>query len=237
MKLIAMGKKTTYSIKNWPEDERPRERIIRFGSASLSDAQLLAIILRIGDSSTGMSALDLARMLLEKAGDLTALEQWTAEELCSVRGLGNAKTAQIKAAIEIGKRVVAGGGRPAGKITGSSDVAVYYMPTYKHVKKESFRILLLASNNKIIREVVVSIGSLTASIVHPREVFNPALRDSAASIIMIHNHPSGDPAPSTEDVEITKRLSKCGEMLGIKVLDHVIIGDKTYYSFLDEGMI
>ncbi|MFH1994176.1 MAG: DNA repair protein RadC, partial [Nitrospinota bacterium] len=220
-----------------PEDDRPRERLIRHGASSLTDTELLAISLRVGNSSTGMSAIDLARAIVDRFGGLDKLDQLSIDELCSIKGMGPAKAAQLKGSFELGRRLMSGSREPKKRVGGSCDVASYYIPQMKDLKKEVFKIILLNIKNEILKDVKISEGCLTASIVHPREVFNPAITSLAASVILIHNHPSGDPAPSREDTELTQRLVKSGDMLGIKVIDHVIIGDNKYYSFLDEGRI
>ena len=226
------------AIKDWPEDERPRERLIKYGAESLSDAQLLAIILRTGNKDR--SAVDLARTLIGKFEDFRSMDSLSVSELCKENGIGTAKAAQIKAAFEIGKRMLSGGSGLKKGFTCSEDVVNYYIPLMKNLKKEIFKTVLLDSKNKILKDVedeIVSKGSLTASIVHPREVFKTAIKESAAAVILVHNHPSGDPSPSREDLEITQRLVKSGEIVGIKVLDHIIIGDGRHFSFLDKKMI
>ncbi|MEK7845891.1 MAG: DNA repair protein RadC [Nitrospinota bacterium] len=236
------------SIKSWPEDERPRERLIKYGAESLSDAQLLAIILRTGDKTSGRSAVDLARALIGKFVDFRSMDALSISELCfakdinekPIKGIGTAKAAQIKAAFEIGKRMLSSNSVFKKGFTCSEDVVNYYIPLMKNLKKEIFKTVLLDSKNKILKDVedeIVSKGSLTASIVHPREVFKTAIKESAAAVILVHNHPSGDPSPSREDIEITQRLVKSGEIVGIKVLDHIIIGDGRHFSFLDKKMI
>jgi len=227
------GKKKR-SVKDWPEDERPRERLMTHGPSTLSDAQLLAIIIRNGRA--GRSAVDLGRELLETFGSLAGMEQAGIRELCKVEGIGRAKATEIKAAIELGRR------HQKPKLAGASfcsshDVATYYRPRMKDLKKEIFRCALLDIKNTIICEEVVSVGSLSASIVHPRDAFTAAVRESAAAVIFIHNHPSGDIKPSQEDTLLTKRLVQVGEMIGIQVLDHIIIGDGGHFSFRDNGMI
>jgi len=222
------------SVKNWPADERPRERLVMHGPGALSDAQLLAIIIRNGRA--GRSAVDLGRELLERFGSLAGIEQAGIKEMCGVEGIGPAKAAEIKAAIELGRRyqkpTLAG-----ASFCSSGDVAAYYRPRMKDLKKEMFRCALLDTKNKIIREEVVSVGSLSASIVHPRDTFKAAVRESAAAVIFIHNHPSGDIKPSQEDILLTRRLVQAGEVIGIQVLDHIIIGDGDHFSFRDNGMI
>ena len=225
-------------INHWPEEERPRERLIREGADRLSPAQLLAIVLRTG--SEGKSALELAMEIIRHFGDLTALFGATVHELCAIKGVGLAKAAEIKAALEIGKRAVA---QPLGKrrrVLSSKDVydvSRHYIQYFHGLKKEVFRLLMLDGKNRIFADYTVSEGCLTSSIVHPREVYIQAIRNSAASVIFLHNHPSGDPSPSPEDIEITKRLVAAGELLGIKVLDHVIMGDGGYLSFADKGLL
>ena len=222
------------SVKHWPEDERPRERLVAHGPASLSDAQLLAIIIRNGRA--GRSAVDLGRELLERFGSLAGIEQAGIKEICAVPGIGPAKAAELKAAIELGRRYQ----KPSlagASFCSSGDIAAYYRPRMKDLKKEMFRCALLDTKNKLIREEVISVGSLSASIVHPRDAFKPAVRESAAAVIFIHNHPSGDIKPSQEDILLTRRLVQAGEVLGIQVLDHIIIGDGEHFSFRDNGMI
>ena len=225
------------TVKHWPEDERPRERLLKYGADALSDAQLLAIIIRNGRD--GRSAVDLGMELLEKFGSLVGIAQAGVNEFRGkngVKGIGPAKIAEIKAAIELGRRhqkpSLAG-----ASFCSSGDVISYYQPRMKDLKKEVFRCALLDTKNKIIRDEVVSIGSLTASLVHPRETFKAAIRESAAAVIFIHNHPSGDIKPSQEDILLTRRLVQAGEVLGIQVLDHIIIGDGCHFSFRDNGMI
>jgi DNA repair protein RadC len=235
-----MASTPSYSqrIKNWPEDERPRERLLQFGEGTLSNAQLLALLLRTGDHASGATAVDLARQLLERfRGDLDALSAATVQELCQAPGIGLAKACEIKAAFEIGRRWFAQQTGPLVQIRSSRDVANYYKPLLAGKKREQFQVLLLDRKNRVMRHVMISQGSLTASVVHPREVFNPAIRDSAAAVICVHNHPSGDPQPSQEDRALTARLAEAGRLLGIQVLDHVIVGGDAYMSFADEGLL
>jgi DNA repair protein RadC len=229
-----MNKDVQKTVKDWPENERPRERLLAQGSSSLSDAQLLAIIIKNG--RPGQSALDLALELLVRFQDLAGIERAGINELCSVPGIGRAKAAQIKAAIEIGKRYQ----KPSlsgASLCSSQDVVAYYRPRLRDLKKEVFTCVLLDTKNRVIREDRVSTGSLSASIVHPRETFKAAIRESAAAVIFIHNHPSGDTRPSREDIHLTKRLVQAGELLGIQVLDHIIIGDHLHFSFRESGLM
>lgn len=233
-----MRKYPRQPIKDWPVNERPRERLIRYGPEGLSEAQLLAIILGSGAASHGKSALDLARNLIETFGSLTGIACASITELCEVPGMGETKAAQVKGALELGKRFVSEKHTPyGGNFSTSAEVSGYFTPLLQDLKKEVFKIVLLDSQNCMMRDVNISEGSLTASIVHPREVFKPAIRESAAAIILVHNHPSGDPAPSREDKAITNKLVSTGEVVGIKVLDHIIIGKNGYFSFCDEMLI
>lgn len=223
------------AIKDWPEDERPRERLIKHGVEVLSDAQLLAVLLRTGHHR--QNAVDLAMRLISQFGGLMFLSQATVEELCTVRGIGPAKAAHLKAALELGRRTISLPLHAGIKIKSSQDVYRHYHARLKGLKHELFKVILLDGRNRILRDATISEGSLTASIVHPREAFNPAIRDSAGAVIFLHNHPSGDPAPSREDHELTKRLVACGDLLGIKVLDHLVVGDGRFFSFADQGQL
>lgn len=225
------------SIKDWPEEDRPRERLINSGPESLTDAQLLAILLRVGDGTRKKNALDLSRELLTTFGNFRQLDMLSVRELCDIKGIGPAKAAQVKAALEIGKRLSSQYGKKKKQFRSSEDVVDYYIPMMRNIKKEVFKVILLDSKNKIIKDIVISQGSLTSSLVHPREVLNPAIKESAAAMILIHNHPSGDPAPSQDDIEITHRLKEACDIVGIKVLDHIIIGDKSHFSFMDKKML
>ncbi|MGI8905375.1 MAG: RadC family protein [Candidatus Sumerlaeaceae bacterium] len=223
-------------IKAWAHDERPRERML--SGERLSSAELIAIILRTGSGSR--SALDLGRELIHKFGTLHGLETASIADITTVRGIGKAKAVEIKAAIELGKRITqpAADARDGLKSLGSSrDVFDMYRPRFKSATQEEFVLLALNTKNKIQREFSISVGTLNASIVHPRDVFKPALAEAAAGVVFVHNHPSGDPSPSPEDHALTRRLVEAGNILGIKVLDHVIVGAQRYYSFADEGML
>ena len=221
-------------LKQWPENERPRERLLKHGAEALSDAHLLAIILRTGEG--GRTAVDLGRELLERFGGLGGIVRAGISEICSVRGIGPAKAAEIKAAIELGRRnqkpVLAG-----APLCASQEVADYFLPRLRDRRREEFRCVLLDVKNRVIQEETVSVGSLTASLVHPRDTFKTAVRESAAAVIFVHNHPSGDVRPSQEDLLLTKRLVQAGDLLGIRVLDHVIVGDSGHFSFRDNGLI
>ena len=230
------------SVKEWPEDERPRERLLKYGVDNLSDAQLLAIIIRNGRD--GRSALDLGMELIDKFKTLNAIAEAGIREISGkfgIKGIGPAKVAEIKAAIELGKRRF---GKPwrvkerhVSFCCSSQEAVAYLKQDMIDLKKEMFLCLLLDTKNRVIKKDEVSVGTLTASLVHPRETFKAAIRESAAAVIFIHNHPSGDTKPSQEDILLTRRLVQAGEVLGIQVLDHIIIGDGSHFSFRDNGMI
>jgi len=223
------------SIKKWPEGERPRERLLKYGAHNLSKAHLLAIILRTGGG--GKSAIDLAIEILTSFGDLKKIENASPGEFASFKGMGKAKVAQLKAAFELGRRLLE---EPHGKgpvFSSGHDVYLYYQQRFKNIKKEVFRCSMLDAKNRIFKDCRISEGTLTNSLIHPREAFRDAIKESAASVIFVHNHPSGDPSPSREDILITERLVNVGDIVGIKVLDHVIIGDEKYTSMMEKGYI
>jgi len=225
------------TIKNWPQADRPREKLLAQGSRVLSEAELLAIILRNGNASTGESAMDHARVLLGQFGGLQGIDAASVGELSAVKGIGPAKVAQIKASLEIGRRMGTQKWETGQALRSSEDVYRHFRDHLGGEKRELFYVVLLNNKNRKIREVKISEGSLTASLVHPREVYNPVIRDSAAAVIFVHNHPSGDPAPSPEDIDLTRRLKEVGDVMGIRVLDHVVIGHDRFFSFSDKGMI
>lgn len=222
-------------ISHWPEHERPRERLLHMGPQALSDAELLAVLFRVGRRDS--SAVQVARDLLQHLGGLQGLANRGLEELCAVAGIGPAKAAQLKAGIELGKRVLATPLSTGTRIGCSRDLFNHYHPLLRDLRHEVFKVILLDAKHTILRETTVSEGSLTLSIVHPREVFNLAVRESAAAVVFLHNHPSGDPQPSAEDRELTTRLVAAGELLGIRVLDHLVVGDRAYVSFADRGWL
>ena len=223
------------SIKKWPESERPRERLLKYGAHNLSHAQLIAITLRTGGG--GKSAIDLAIEIINAFGDLKKIENASQREFAPFKGMGSAKIAQLKAAFELGRRVFDEPHDKGPVFSSGHDVYIYYQQRFKNKPKEIFRCAMLDARNRIFKDYRVSEGTLTNSLVHPREAFRDAIKESAASVIFVHNHPSGDPTPSREDITITERLSKAGELLGIKVLDHIIIGDNQYTSMMEKGHI
>jgi len=213
--------------------EMPRERLLACGSAALRTDELLAIVLQSG--SRQASVLEVSRLVLEEAGGLYGLLDTTVQELMQIRGIGQAKALQIAACIELGRRIVQKPSDHRQQIRSADDAAEYVMDRMRHLKKEHFYILYLDTKHRLIGEEVVSVGSLDASIVHPREIFKSAVKRSASAILCLHNHPSGDPTPSPEDLAVTKRLCEAGKLLGIDVLDHIVVGDGRYTSLRSDG--
>lgn len=232
-----MSKEGLYTtIKQMPENERPREKLLKYGVMSLSNAELLAIILSIGTRE--MSAIDLANNIINSSAEgLRSLTNTTIEELCQIKGVGLAKSSQIIASIELGKRIALTSKVDKFKIKSPDDVSYLVMEEMRYLKREHFNIILLNTKNEVIAIENISIGSINASIVHPREVFVKAIKRTSSSIILVHNHPSGDPQPSREDISVTKRLVEVGKLIGIEVLDHVIIGDNVYISLKEKNIM
>ncbi len=226
----------SFTIKELPETERPREKLYSNGPGSLSNEELLAIIIRTGSRTESSVELSKKVLSLDNRG-LVYLRDTTLEELMEVKGIGKCKAAQILSAIEIGKRINHHTACEKVKITQPATVANLFMDEMRYLQKEHFRIILLDTKNQIIAKEEISIGTLNASIVHPRDVFKIAIKRNANSMILIHNHPSGDPTPSKEDISITNRLMEVGNLVGIKVLDHIIIGDRDYISFKEKNII
>lgn len=225
----------TSRIKDWPEQERPRERLLKFGPDALSDSELLGILLRTGNRQN--SAMDLARRLLSTFGGLRGLDTQPASVLCQVNGIGIAKAAQLKAALELAKRLVQQTWSVKEKINSSEDAYAYIHLRMRDLSREEFKVLFLTTRNEIISEKTLFEGSIAESIVSPREIILSALQFSAASVILLHNHPSGNPQPSKEDRRVTEKITTACRYADIKVLDHIIIGKDSYYSFADEGLM
>lgn len=226
---------TNYTIKSMPRDERPQEKLLKYGANTLSDSELIAVIIRTGTKDE--NAVMLAQKILKEDGKgLRNIAEATSEILHSYKGINDVKAAQLLAVAELSKRIST---LKIDKIKISSpgDAAVVMMEEMRYYKKEYFKIILLDTKNNVKKVSQISVGSLNSSIVHPREVFYEAVASSCSSIILVHNHPSGETEPSHEDIVLTSRLDECGKILGIKVLDHIIIGDGVFYSFKEEGLI
>ena len=221
-------------IKNWPPAERPREKLLAHGVSSLSSTELLALVLRNG--AVGECALTQARAVLAASGgSLRRMAKLGVADLCRLRGIGPAKAAEIQAVLEIAKRFGQEELAPGVVFESSYDIFCHFRERFADEKSEHFFVVLLDIKHRKIRDVCVSQGSLSSTIVHPREVFLPVIRESAAAVIFVHNHPSGDPSPSRADIELTRRLRQVGEVVGVSVLDHIIIGRGRYMSFVDDG--
>ena len=222
------------TIQDMTLEERPREKMILNGAGSLTDAELLAILIRTGTKQ--FNAIQLGKAIIEKADNIRYLQNITIEELESINGIGKTKAVQIKAALELGNRIASY--KPAKyKIKNPWDIYKYYMESLRYQYKEIFKVVLLNTKNEIITDVDISMGTLNSSLVHPREVFREAIRRSSNKIILLHNHPSGNAEPSKEDKSVTNRLKECGELIGIEVIDHIIIGDGIYFSFKENTLI
>ncbi|MFS8578936.1 MAG: DNA repair protein RadC [Novibacillus thermophilus] len=222
-------------IRDVPPDERPRERLMQFGAAALSNAELLAILLRTGTSS--LSAVHLAERILAHTGGLKGLTDSTIESLVELKGVGPAKAIQILAGVELGRRISRSLPEERFTVRSPQDAADLMMDELQHLAQEHFVCLFLNTKNQVIGKDTIFIGSLNASIVHPREVFRRAIQRASAAVICLHNHPSGDPSPSAEDRNVTKRLQEAGKLLGIDVLDHIIIGEQSFYSMKENGLM
>jgi len=218
-----------------PYEDRPRERLKAVGAEVLSVRELLAIV--IGPGSGRRGAIDLAGDMVAAFGSVRALAEASVEKLSHVRGVGFTKACRIKAAIELGRRAVKARRGERKVITCPEDAAALVMEDMQQLDREHFRVILLDSKNTLISMETVSIGTVNASLVHPREVLKPALEKSATSLILVHNHPTGNVAPSREDILITRRFTKCGRILGLDIVDHLIIGDGDYTSMKESGYI
>lgn len=224
-----------YTLRDVPNEERPRERMIQYGAQALSNAELLAILLRTGTFQE--SAVHVAQRLLRESGGLRNLTDMSMEQFTEIKGIGAAKALQIQAGIELGRRLARSAMNETVTIRSPQDVASLLMEDMRYLQKEHFVCLFLNTKNHVIGQETLSMGSLNASIVHPREVFRAAIKRSSASIVCAHNHPSGDPTPSPEDVQITKRLVQAGDIVGIDVLDHIVIGDQRFASLKELGLM
>jgi len=235
-RIARQTRKKSFTIHDLPVSERPRERLLKLGTEALSSQEILALIL--GRGIAGESVMVTAQRLLSEFGNLKKIANATISELSKVKGIGVAKAAQIKASFELSKRIDEDFLYEKGKrrVKTPEGVLPIVKSRLKGKKKEHFLVLLLDTRNQLIGISSVSIGSLDTNIVHPREVFKEAISSSASSCIFVHNHPSGDPTPSEDDIELTKRLLKAGEIIGIDVLDHIIVTDEDFISLKERGL-
>ncbi len=223
-----------FKVKDWPNNERPRERLIKQGSEALSESELLAIILRTG--SANQNVVDLSKSILKKY-DLRDLSVATYAEINKFNGVSKAKACQLMACFEIGKRLASVSNVKKTYIESSDDIASVLFPELRFIKKEKFIGVYLDSRNSLIKMETISVGNLNSSIIHPRELFKVAIQLSANSVIIAHNHPSGDPTPSKEDIYITKKIISAGRVIGIPVLDHIIVGEDEYISMAEQNVV
>lgn len=232
-------RRSARTMRELPEKERPREKMLRLGARGLSDAELLAILLRTG--TVEESALSIAQGLLkeyEQPGGVALLAAARPEDLSKYKGIGNVKAITITAAIEFGRRLYAR--QASGDITSirqPEDAANWYLHRLRYVQQEEFHVLLLSTKHQVLASCCVAVGTMDAALVDPRRVFQEALRHQAAALILAHNHPSGDPSPSKEDIALTLRLAEAGKLLELPVLDHVIIGDGRFVSLKEKGLL
>jgi len=225
-----------FPIKEWAEDDRPREKLLLKGKQSLSDAEMIAILM--GSGSKSESAVDLAKRILKESKDnLIELSKLGVKDLMKFKGVGEAKAITIIAALELGKRRRSAEALEKTKITSSKDVFDYFQGIFGDTNFEAFYILLINRANKVNRAVCISEGGLSGTVVDPKKIFKIALENNASSIILCHNHPSGNILPSEQDIKITQKLKNAGNMLDLPILDHIILGDENYYSFADENRL
>ena len=230
--------KESNTIKEMYHEERPYEKCERFGAENLTDAELLAVILRTG--TRGENSLELARRLIHsgqgKTG-LTDIHQWSLERLMKVRGIGRVKAIQIRCLCELSKRMAREAASSGLDFSSPQTIARYYMEDMRHRKREVLKLILLDSRSRFISESDISTGTVDMALISPRELFIEAFQRGASYIILMHNHPSGDPAPSREDIRITRRVYEAGMLIGIGLLDHIIIGDNCFFSMKEKGLI
>jgi DNA repair protein RadC len=228
-------KRRRLTIKELPEEERPREKLIHHGASSLSDAELVAIILSEGTRSE--TALQIAQRILKETGNLKTLSEMSVKELSRFSGVGPARATRLKAALELARRYKDQLLEPKPRFSSSQMVFAYFGPQFRGKSQEEFWAISLDAKNKMVSSIQITKGTLLGSLVHPREIFEIAIRNKAAGIIVLHNHPSGDPHPSVEDRKATGQVAEAGKILGIPLLDHVIIGNDGYFSFKDSGLL
>lgn len=229
---------THMKIKDLPKSERPYEKLLDKGAEALSDAELLAVIIKSGTHN--LQSIEVAQRVLKLnkyESGLAGLYNLSIEQFREVKGIGEIKAIQIMAVLEFSKRLAKQQAIKEFQITSPASLANIYMEDMRYFRQEHFKVVYLDTKNNIMGDRDVTIGTINTSLVHPREVFSDAIKCSAASIIVLHNHPSGDPSPSQEDIQVTKRLAQAGEILGIGLLDHIIIGDGKYFSFKEKGFL
>lgn len=223
------------TLKELPQNERPRERLLRYGPQSLSNSELIAIIL--GTGNRGENILSLSSRIIKERGGLNGLLTSTREDFMKLKGIGDAKASQLMAVVEISNRFRSYRSGEQYRVCSPKDAAQYVMEEMRGLNQEILKVIMLDTKNKVIYEKNVSMGSINSSIVHPREVFKEAILKNSASIIIFHNHPSGDPSPSNEDINVTRRIKESGKILGIELLDHIIIGDGCFLSLKEKGVL
>jgi len=231
-------KQTHLTVKDLPVSERPYEKCETYGPQYLSDAELLAVILKTG--SKGLRAIDLAVNVLNYSKSnpgLKGLNYLTKKELTKIKGIGRVKAIQLLCLTELTKRMAKEVHRENLRFTTPQSIAEYYMQDMRHLQREQVLLIMLDSKNKLIKDTVMSSGSVNISIVPVREILIQALKEDAVNIILVHNHPSGDPSPSPEDIRVTKRLKEAGDLIGITLMDHIIIGDNKYISLKEQGLL
>lgn len=229
--------KEYYTVKELPLSERPYEKCEQNGAGSLSDAELLAVIIRSGTKNE--RAVDVATKVLNSSTykGLNSLHHFTLNELTSIKGIGKVKAIQLQCVAELSRRMAKATNCPGVRLTSPERVANYYMEDMRHLTREVVLLIMLDSKSQIIKDMQISSGTVSSSILPQREIYLMALKYEAVSIIILHNHPSGDPSPSKEDIQVTKRLKEAGNLIGIKLMDHIIIGDNKYISLSEQGSI
>lgn len=224
------------NMKNLPESERPYEKFLQGGEKSLTDAELIAVIIKSG--TAGKTSMEIARELLfGRHGNLLNLYEYSFEELCTFAGIGRVKAIQLKCIAELSKRIAKTESGYHLKMDTAQSIADYYMEQLRHRKEEALYGAFFDAKCKFLGDAEISVGSVSSAYVSPRDVFRRALEKNAVYVILLHNHPSGDPTPSEDDWQVTRRILSCGEMLGIELADHIIIGDNCYFSFREEHII
>jgi DNA repair protein RadC len=222
-------------MKDLSPDDRPREKLLRNGPSALGDNELVAVV--VGSGTRGADALGLANELLRQRGGIHGLARSSSGDLAQVPGIGRARAAQVLAALELGRRTLTHGPGARVQLRSPRDAAAYLLPTFGARAVEQFGIVLLDGKHRVLRTTIVASGTLNATIVHPRDVFREAMLGAAASVVAFHNHPSGDPSPSPDDVELTRRLRAAGVLMGIELVDHIVLGDARYCSLKEMGQL